>query len=168
MKKKKSKISITQFFSNAWLDLRFKLIIFASFFIAFLLVMFLIARDVQNDKKILESKANKYETYVDQLLLAKYSIDELKNMNEDQLKLAVDVVIDEANNIMVESPKLNDFILPVKDDDYSSFFELTREAKSKWSQSDIDQFWIDLETLDIKNLDENNFDYLKARLKDIR
>lgn len=168
MKKKKKKFSIIEFISDAWLDLKFKLIILGSIFIAILITVILIVNDLENDKSILDSKANKYETYIDQLLLKKYSVDELKDMNTDQLKLAVDVVIDEANNKVINSPKLDDFILPVKDDNYTTMFKLSRTPKTEWSQEDIDQFWVDLETLDIKNLDEKNFDFLKARLEDIR
>lgn len=166
--KKKIKFSLTQFFADAWLDLKFKLILLGSLFLAFILVIILVVSDMQHDREILESKANKYETYIDQLLIRKYSIDELKAMNHDELKLAVDIVIDEVNNQVVNAPKLNDFILPVKSEDYASVFKLTREPKKRWSEEDIKQFWIDLETLDIKDLDENNFEYLKARLKDIR
>lgn len=166
--KKKNKRSLFQFLADSWLDLKFKLIILASVFIAFIIVIILVVSDIQNDSKILESKANKYETYIDQLLLKKYSIDELKNMNSDQIKLAIDIVIDEANHEIVNAPGLQDFILPIKDQDYATVFKLSREPQKRWSQEEIDQFWIDLESLDIKNLEENNFDYLKARLKDIR
>lgn len=168
MKKRKKKFSIAAFLSDAWLDLKFKLIIIGSVFISILIVIVLVFNDMENDKSILEGQANKYETYIDQLLLSKYSIDELKDMNNDQLKLAVDIVIDDANNKIINSPKLNDFILPVKDDNYTTMFKLSRIPKSEWKQEDIDQFWVDLETLDIKNLDEKNFDFLKARLEDIR
>lgn len=166
--KKKNKISITGFLSKAWLDLKFKLIILSSVFIAFLAVIFLVANDIRSDRAILENKANKYETYIDQLLLKKYSEEELKKMNSDELKMAVDIVIDEANSQIVNTPKLNDFILPVKDEDFSSVFKLTREARKSWSQEEIQEFWVDLDSLEIDNLDEKNFDYLKARLKDIR
>lgn len=166
--KKKSKVSVSQFFADAWLDLRFKLILLGSLFFSLILIVILVFTDIQNDKILLESKANKYETYIDQLLIQKYSVEELKSMNSDDLKLAVDIVIDEANNLIINAPNLNDFILPIKNEDYASVFELTREPKNRWMQEDIDQFWIDLETMDIKDLEENNFEYLKARLKDIR
>ncbi len=168
MKKRKSKKSVPEFFADLWLDLKFKLIMIFSLFIAIMMVIGLIVQDFQNDKIMLESKANKYETYIDQLLLKKFSVDELKGMNEDELKLAVDIVIDEANNLFLGAPDLNDFILPIVDDDYTSVFKQTREPKKMWTQDDIDQYWIDLDTLDIKDLEENNFEYLKARLKDIR
>ncbi len=165
--RKKKKQTLTQLISNAWMDLKVKLIILGSILIAFVMAVLLIVFDIQNDQILLESKANKYETYVDQLLLKQFSVDELKVMNADQLKLAVDMVIDEESNKVINAPSLNDFILPVKDDDFATQFKLTREPKSQWSQQDIDQFWVDLETLDIKNLEENNFEYLKARLKDV-
>ena len=166
--KKNNKFSIVKFLSNAWFDLKFKLIIVGSVFIGIILVVILVVTDMDNDKKMYASKANKYETYIDQLLLQKFSIDELKEMNEDQLKLAVDMVIDTESNKVSNAPSLKDFILPVKDDDFSLKFKLTRKPKKQWSQEDIDQYWVDLETLDLDKLEENNFDYLKARLQDIR
>lgn len=168
MKKRKRKKTITEFFSDLWLDLKFKLIIIGSVFIAIMISIVLVVVDIQNDSMLLESKANKYETYIDQLLLKKFSVEELKAMNNDDLKLAVDIVIDEANNRATNSPNLNDFILPIKDDDYTTVFKQSREPKDKWTQEDIDQYWVDLDTLDIKDLEKNNFEYLKARLKDIR
>lgn len=165
---KKKKFSIVGFFSEAWYDLKFKLIILGSLFIAFLIVIILVVTDIQNDNNIMQSKANKYETYIDQLLLKKFGLDELKNMNSDNLKVAVDMVVDEESNRIINAPKLNDFILPVKDDNYVTMFKLSRNPGIPWSQDNIDQFWIDLESLNIKNLDEKNFDFLKARLKDIR
>ncbi|MGL1893128.1 MAG: hypothetical protein OCD02_15955 [Spirochaetaceae bacterium] len=168
MRKKNKKRTPLEFFADAWLDLKFKLIIIGSVFIAFIIIIILVVTDIQNDQMMLENKANKYETYIDQLLLKKFSIDELKDMNSDQLKIAVDMVIDETSNRVVNAPTLKDFILPVKDDNYADMFKLTREAKMKWTQEDVDQFWIDLETMNIKDLDENNFEYLKAKLKDIR
>lgn len=168
MKKRRGKKSVSEFFADLWLDLRFKLIMIASLFIAIMLVIVLIVTDTQNDKILLESKANKYETYIDQLLIKKFSVAELKAMNVDELKLAVDIVIDEANNLIINAPVLNDFILPIKDDDYTSVFKPIREPKNKWTQDDIDKYWIELDTLNIKDLEKNNFEYLKARLKDIR
>lgn len=168
MKKKKKKFSLSGFLSDAWLDLKFKLILIGSVFVAFLIVILLVVTDLQSDKNLLERTANKYETYIDQLLMKKFSVDELKEMNNDQLKLAVDVVIDEANNKVINAPKLNDFILPVKDDNYTTMFKISRTPKTTWVQEDIEDFWIELESLDIKNLDEKNFEFLKARLKDIR
>lgn len=168
MKKKKSKKGLFQLISEAWMDLKVKLFVIAILFISSLAVVFLVIMDVQNDKKLLESKANKYETYIDQLLLGKFTVEELKEMSPDQIKLAVDMVIDEENNKVINAPTLNDFILPVKNSDYATMFELTREPKKRWTQEEIEQFWIDLDSLDIKNLEENNFEYLKARLKDIR
>ena len=168
MKRRKKKFSIGEFFSDAWLDLKFKLIILGSVFVAILIVIILVVTDIQKDSQSLQSKANKYETYIDQLLLKKYSEDELKSMNSDQLKLAVDIVIDDANNKIINAPKLNDFILPVKDDNYTTMFKMSREPKSQWTLEDIDPYWADIDSLDIKNLDEKNFEFLKARLKDIR
>ncbi|MBN2616723.1 MAG: hypothetical protein JXR64_00275 [Spirochaetales bacterium] len=165
---KKRRKTAKEFLADAWLDLKFKLIILGSVFIAFMIVLLLIVNDIQSDKEKLANKANKYETYIDQLLLKKYSIEELKKMSTDELKLAVDVVIDEENSRVVNSPKLNDFIIPVQDETYSTQFKLSREPKTQWTQEDIDQFWINLDTLDLNKLDEKNFEYLKARLKDIR
>ncbi len=168
MKKKNKKKPLSQTISEGWSDFRVKLIVLATIFISFLAVIVLLFMDFQNDTKILKTKADKYETYIDQLLLGKFTSEELKEMNSDELKVAVDMVVAEENTKISNTPKLNDFILPVKDDDYSTKFRLTREPKKRWTQEDLDHFWVELNTLDIKNLEENNFEYLKARLKDVR
>ncbi len=166
--KKKNKKKLSAFINDAWMDLKFKLIIIGSVFISIIIVLMLVVSDIQKDSELMEKTANKYETYIDQLLLSKFTVEELKDMGPDQLKLSVDMVIDEANNRVVNAPSLNDFVFPIKEDNYVSTFKLTRKPKKKWSQEDIDQFWIDIESLDIKHLDENNFEYLKARLKEVR
>ncbi len=60
--KKNNKFSIVKFLSNAWFDLKFKLIIVGSVFIGIILVVILVVTDMDNDKKMYASKANKYET----------------------------------------------------------------------------------------------------------
>lgn len=167
MKRKKKK-KLSQIVSEGWTKLEVKLVVIGTLFISFILVIILIFMDVQSDAKILESKANKYETYIDQLLLARFTQDELKAMGGDELKMAIDMVVEEESNRLSSAPALNDFILPVKEDDYSTRFQQTREPKKNWSKEELEHFWIDLNDLDIKNLDENNFDYLKARLKEVR
>lgn len=166
-KRKKDRFSLKEFFADAWLDLKFKLIIISSVFIAFVIVLVLVVQDMNGDREMLASKANKYETYIDQLLLKKFTQDELKDMSRDELKLAIDMVIDEESSKVVNAPKLGDFILPVEDENYSTMFKLTREPKNSWSSQDINPYWIDLDGLDIDGLDERNFEYLKIRLKDI-
>ncbi len=168
MKKKKSKFSIKKFLSEAWMDLKFKLIIIGSVFIAIMISLILVVSDIQSDKKISAQKIDKYETYIDNLLLEKFTTQELKNMNQDELKLAVDMVIDEMNNSSSNAPVLKDFILPIEESDYTTVFKLTREPKTEWNQEDIDPFWIDLDKIDIKDLDDKNFDFLKTKLKDVR
>ena len=59
-------------------------------------------------------------------------------MNQDELKLAVDMVIDEMNNSSSNAPVLKDFILPIEESDYTTVFKLTREPKTEWNQEDID------------------------------
>lgn len=168
MRKKKKKKKLSQVIREGWSDFRVKILVLTTLFISFISVVVLIINDIQNDARILEVKANKYETYIDQLLLSKFTFEELKEMSSDELKMAVDMVIEEENTKISNRPKLTDFILPVKDDDYSIKFKLTREPKKRWSSEDLEHYWIELDTLDIGNLDEKNFEYLKARLKEVR
>jgi len=165
--RKKNKQSVGSFIKDIFADTKVKIILLASVLISFILIILLVFSDIKNDKSILETRANKYETYIDKLLLNRFSAEELKAMGDDQLKLSIDMVIDDANNKVINAPALKDFILPLKDSNYATKFRLSREPKTSWSQSDIDQFWIDIDGLDIKNLEENNFEYLKARLKEV-
>lgn len=150
-----------------WSDLRVKILVLSTIFISVLAVVLLIAVDYQRDRAVLEREADKYETYIDQLLLEKYTYDELKSMGAQELKIAIDMAIDLESQRVTSAPSLRDFILPVKEDSYASSFKITREPRERWSQEEIDQFWIDLKELELDKLEERNFEYLKAKLKDI-
>ena len=167
MRKKKSKLSVSLFIKNVFADTKVKIILLVSVLFSFILIIVLVFSDIKHDEFVLKTHANKYETYIDKLLLSHFSAKELKAMDSDQLKLSIDMVIDDANNKVLNAPVLKDFILPLKDSNYATEFRLSREPKTRWSQEDIDQFWIDINGLDIKKLEENNFEYLKARLKEV-
>lgn len=151
----------------SWSDLKVKIIVLTTLFISVISVIILVALDFQRDREVIRRQADKYETYIDQLLLEKYSYEELKDMGAQELKIAIDMAIDQESQRVLNAPTLRDFLIPVKDDNYATTFKITRNPRDKWSKEEIEQFWIDLEDLDLDKLDERNLEYLKARLKDI-
>lgn len=148
-------------------DTRVRILLFLVGFASVASVLILILLDIRHDKEALKKQANRYETFIDQQLIKYYTWEELTDMSDDELRVVIDRVIEKEAETLLAVPDINDFIIPAKEDTYSTGFELIRKVRPRWSDEEIKTFWKPLEDVGLDKLDEKNMNLLKGKLEGV-